>query len=346
MKTIIGENILDELNKYLKDSSMDKLYIITDDIVNGLYTDCLKRTLKDFDLITYVLPSGEGSKSIDTILSIYDNLIENNMDRNTIILSFGGGVVGDIAGFIASTYKRGLKYIQIPTTLLAQVDSSVGGKVGIDYGGYKNIIGSFYFPEIVLIDISFLNTLGHREITCGLGEILKYGLIHDYSMFEFTRLNLNYIYEKDLKVILPIIKRSINIKQEIVSKDKYDLGLRKILNFGHTIGHSIEAYYRFTEFNHGESVMLGIIYESYIGKELGLIDEEYFDEIFTTLNKLVTPIRFSNKEINSLINIMKNDKKNANGNIGFILPIGKGKVNLYNNIEEELIIKSLKGEWI
>ncbi len=346
MKTIIGESVLDKLNGYLKDNSMYKLYIITDDIVNELYMNYLEKILKDFNLITYVLPSGEESKSIDNIMPIYDNLIENNIDRNTIILSFGGGVVGDVAGFVASTYKRGLKYIQIPTTLLAQVDSSLGGKVGIDYGGYKNIVGSFYFPEVVIIDISFLKTLGHKEVTCGLGEILKYGLIHDYSLFEFTRLNLKNIYKKDLNVILPIIKRSVNIKQEIVSKDKYDIGLRKILNFGHTIGHSIESYYGFTKFNHGESIILGIMYESYIGKELGLIDEGYFDEIFTTLKNLVTPIRFSNEEINSLINIMKNDKKNINDNIGFILPVGKGKVNLYNNIEEQLIIKSLKGEWI
>ena len=167
----IGENILEKLDGYLKEKNFNKVYIITDDIVNKLHFDYLKDFLKSFDLTTYVLHHGEKSKSIDTVLSIYDNLIENNIDRNTVILSFGGGVVGDIAGFTASTYKRGLKYIQIPTTLLAQVDSSIGGKVGVDYGGYKNIIGSFYFSEATFIDPYFLSTLPSREITCGLGEI-------------------------------------------------------------------------------------------------------------------------------------------------------------------------------
>ena len=342
----IGENILEKLDGYLKDKNFNKVYIITDDIVNKLYFDYLKNFLKDFDLTTYVLHHGEKSKSIDTVLSIYDNLIENNIDRNTVILSFGGGVVGDIAGFTASTYKRGLKYIQIPTTLLAQVDSSIGGKVGVDYGGYKNIIGSFYFPEATFIDPYFLSTLPSKEITCGLGEILKYGLIYDYDLFEFTKNSLWNIYEKDLNILQPIIKKSVDIKEKIVLKDKYDLGLRKILNFGHTIGHSIEAYSNFTKLNHGECVILGMIYESFIGKDLGLIEEDYFDEIYTTLKELISPIKFSEEEIHSLMGFMKNDKKNIDDNIAFVLPIAKGKVDVFYNIDDRMVINSLKGEWI
>lgn len=346
MENIIGNNILCELSKYLKYKNINNLYIITDETVNNLYMDYLKSFIDDWTLNIYVIPSGEKSKSIETVLLIYDDMIENNINRDTMILSFGGGVVGDIAGFIASTYKRGLKYIQIPTTLLSQVDSSIGGKVGIDYGGYKNIIGSFYFPKITYIDMCFLSTLPYREIICGLGEILKYGLIYDYELFRFTKNNIDNIHRKDLTTLLTIIERSVAIKKEIVSKDKYDYGLRRILNFGHTIGHSIETHYGFTKFNHGECVILGMIYESYMGKDLGLIDDEYFNEIHGILGELVKPIKFNENEIKDLLNFMKNDKKNINDNITFILPCDKGKVDIYYNISQEKIIKSLKGEWI
>lgn len=346
MEVIIGENNFDRLKEYLQDNNMYKLYIITDNIVNDLYMDYLEGSLKDFHLNTYIIRAGEASKNMDNVFSIYDDLLDKNIDRNTVILSFGGGVVGDIAGFVAATYKRGLKYIQIPTTLLAQVDSSVGGKVAVDYGGYKNIIGSFYFPELVVVDTLFLSSLGRRELICGLGEVLKYGLIYDYTLFEFTRDNFESIYEKDFKTLEFIVERSISIKAEIVSKDKYDRGIRQTLNFGHTIGHSIESYYKFNKFNHGEAVILGIIYESYMAKEIALIDEEYFKEIYMVLKELVKPIEFTEKDIDHLIHIMKNDKKNINNKITFILPNGRGKVDLYDTINSELIRKSLSYRWI
>ncbi|MCF6466490.1 3-dehydroquinate synthase [Clostridium sp. Cult2] len=346
MKIKIGKNILNELNSYLKDIGVKNLYIITDENVNNLYEDYLYENVKEFDFTTYVLAPGERSKSIDTTFSIYDNLIENNIDRNTLILSFGGGVVGDITGFVASTFKRGINYIQIPTTLLAQVDSSIGGKVGIDYGGLKNIIGSFYFPNLIIIDVIFLKTLSKRDIISGLGEILKYGLIVDYNLFKFVSSNLSNIYRKDINILLEIINQSVSIKKNIVNMDKYDKGLRRILNFGHTIGHGIEAYYNFTKFNHGETVILGMIYESYIAKEKGLIDDIYFEEINDVLKKLVMPIKFNIEEIERLIKIMRNDKKNFDGNIVFVLPIGEGKVEVFNDIDEKIIKKSLKGEWI
>lgn len=346
MNISIGENSIYKLQQYLESEKIDRLYIITDENVSSLYIDFIKKIVVDCNIKIYTLNPGEKSKSLTTTLSIYDDLIEENIDRGTLILSFGGGVVGDIAGFVASTYKRGLKYIQIPTTLLAQVDSSVGGKVGIDYGGYKNIIGSFYFPERIIIDVKFLKTLSHRDIRCGLGEILKYGLISDYSFFQSTMDNLDNIYNKKLDILLETIKRSIDIKKELVEKDRYDKGLRRILNFGHTVGHSIEAYYRFTRYNHGEAVILGMIYESYIANKMGLIDNLYFNEIYKSLKNIVIPVKFNEKQIRDLIYIMRNDKKNVDDNIVFILPVSKGKVGLYSNIDENLIFKSLEGEWI
>lgn len=346
MNILIGENIVYKLKEYLKAKKVNRLYIITDENVSRLYIYGLKDIVKDFSINIYTLKPGEESKSMATILSIYDDLIKNNVDRNTIILSFGGGVVGDIAGFVAATYKRGLKYIQIPTTLLAQVDSSVGGKVGIDYNGYKNIIGSFYFPEMTIIDLEFLKTLSSREITCGLGEVLKCGLIYDYKFFQSTIDNLDNIYNRRLDILLGIIKKSIGIKKEVVSKDRYDIGMRRILNFGHTIGHGIEAYYNFNKYNHGEAVILGMIYESYIAYKMGLIDSPYFNEIYHGLKKLMAPVRFNDGEIRNLIHIMKNDKKNFDDNIVFVLPVLRGKVELCKNVDERSIMESLEGEWI
>ncbi|CCQ95870.1 3-dehydroquinate synthase [[Clostridium] ultunense Esp] len=345
MNVKIGKNMLGKLDGYLKDTGINNLYIITDENINRLYYNSLQEALKEYNYNNYAFPPGEKSKSIYTVLSIYDNLIKNNIDRNTLIIGLGGGVVGDIAGFVASTFKRGINYIQIPTTLLAQVDSSIGGKVGIDYGGLKNVIGSFYFPNMIIIDILFLETLSNRDIICGLGEVFKYGLIADYNLFEFTSINLSNIYRKDEDILLNIINRSVAIKKDIVYRDKYDEGIRRILNFGHTIGHGIEAYYKFNKFNHGEAVILGMIYESHIAKGLGLIDERYFEKIYKVLKKLIVPIKFNIEEIKSLIKIMENDKKNVDGKITFVLPTGKGQVDLFNDIDEELIISSLKGGW-
>lgn len=346
MEVIIGKDLLRELDSYLKSNNVKKVYIITDENLNSLYMDYLLKHVKAYDVFTYIIKPGEGSKSIETTLSIYDDLIGKNIDRGTIIMGFGGGVVGDIAGFVASTYMRGLKYIQIPTSLLAQVDSSIGGKVGIDYRGLKNIIGSFYFPEITLIQLDFLKTLPTREITCGLGEILKYGLIYDYNFFQYVSSNIDKIYDRNLEVLLPIVKRSVAIKEEIVGKDRYDKGIRRILNFGHTIGHSIEALYDFGKYNHGEAVILGILYESYIAKKKGLIEKAYFEEIYKVLNKLVPLIQFSQREVERLIPIMQKDKKNEDGKIAFVLPTGTGRVDLFYDVEEGIIMDSLKGEWI
>lgn len=345
MNVKVGYNVLKELEEYLRTNNVDKLYIITDSNVHKLYMDYLDNIIKDWDYNIYIMPPGEESKTINSVLLIYDDLIDNHIDRNTLILAFGGGVVGDIAGFVSSTYKRGLKYVQIPTTLLSQIDSSIGGKVGVDYGGYKNIIGSFYFPERVFTDTYFLSTLPKREITSGLGEIFKYGLIYDYELFQYTRDNIDKIYNNDINVLNTIIKRCISIKQEIVSQDEKDLGIRKILNFGHTIGHSIEAYYGFSGFNHGEAVMLGMLYEFYIAKCLGLIDVNYYKEIFNTLIPIVKPIKFDEDEIADLLEIMENDKKNISNRITFILPTGEGKVEIFSNIDKKLIINTLEGEW-
>ncbi|NMA87537.1 MAG: 3-dehydroquinate synthase [Tissierellia bacterium] len=344
MNININYMVLEGLEEFLNKNNIDKLYIITDNIVYDLYIDYLINAIGNKDYSIFIIEAGEENKNMNTVFSIYDDLLEKNIDRNTLILAFGGGVVGDIAGFVASSYKGGLKYVQIPTTLLSQVDSSIGGKVGVDYGGYKNIIGSFYFPEKTFIDTYFLSTLPKREITSGLGEILKYGLIEDYELFQYTRENLDKIYNRDINTLNLIINKSVSIKEKIVGQDKKDLGLRKILNFGHTIGHSIEAYYGFSKFNHGEAVILGMLYESYIAKSLRLIDRNYYNEIYNTLSTLARPIKFDEDQIEDLLKIMGNDKKNISDEITIVLPVDRGRVHIFNNIDKNLIIDSLKGE--
>ena len=211
------------------------------------------------------------------------------------------------------------------------------------------MIGSFYFPIGNFIDVKLLNTLDKRELISGLGEVIKYGIIKDYDFFKYTRDNIEKIYEFDDRVLLNIVRKSVSIKSEIVGLDERDRDLRRILNFGHTIGHGIESLFGFSNYNHGEAVILGMLYESYISKELGLIDEEYFNEIFNTLRNLVPNkpnIRTGDGSLSEIIDIISHDKKNVGGRIVFVLPTGRGKVEIFDDVNFELIKKSLKGDWL
>jgi len=346
MDIVIGKNLFDEIRKFLSENIEENIFLITDENVRKYYLDKILQCLSDFKVNVYTLTPGEESKSLDIVKDIYSELIEVNCDRNTIIISFGGGVVGDISGFVASTYLRGVDYIQIPTTLLSQVDSSIGGKVGVDFKGYKNMIGSFYFPLATFIDIELLKSLDTRDITSGVGEVLKYGIIYDYDFLKYVYFNIDSIYNFDDEVLETIVKKSVSIKNRIVSQDKRDKGIRKILNFGHTIGHGIESFYDFKRYNHGEAVILGMIYESFISKEIGLIEEEYFNEIFSVLSKLVDPVIFNIKEVDGILKNMSYDKKNKKDKIVFVLPTDRGEVQIFDNIEKDLIKKTLSGDWI
>ncbi len=331
-------NIWEELYPYLTN---DNFIFVIDENLYDIYKDEVEDLLKGREKI-YIMASGETNKNLEELSNIYNFLIRRNIDRKGRIFSLGGGVVGDLAGFAAATYKRGIEYIQIPTTLLSQVDSSIGGKTGIDFAGHKNIIGSFHFPLITLVDTSFIHTLPEREITCGLGEIIKYGLIRDNDFFKYVEKNIKKIYNRDMRILSHIIEESIKTKLSIVEEDKFDLGIRQILNFGHTIGHSIESFFGYKKYNHGEAIILGMIYESNLAYEKNLIDKDYFDEIIRVLSPLVEIILFSKDEINNLIQYMKNDKKNKDGKISFVLPVGKSKVDIFYDVDEEDIVKSIE----
>lgn len=333
MKYKIVDNIWDELRDYTQG---DNYILITDKNIYSLYKDKIDRLLGGKDKLHLIKP-GEENKNLGEIRKIYDSLIANNIDRKGLVLALGGGMVGDMAGFAASTYKRGINYVQIPTTLLSQVDSSIGGKTAIDHGGLKNVIGSFHFPLETLIDISFLTTLARRDITSGLGEVLKYGIIADYNFFKYVKENIEEIYNKKAEVLYSIVRNSVEIKASIVERDRFDLNLRQILNFGHTIGHSIESFFNYKKYYHGEAVILGMLLEANIAYKNGLIGHKYYEEIKDPLEKLVEPYEFNEEEVNTLLKFMKNDKKNREGKIAFILPIGRGAVDIFFDVEESTI---------
>ncbi|NLV89193.1 MAG: 3-dehydroquinate synthase [Tissierellia bacterium] len=333
MKYRIVDDIWGQLKFYTEG---DNYLLITDENIYSLYKENIDSLLNGKDNI-YLIKPGEKNKNLSEIGKIYDYLIGKNIERDGLILSLGGGMVGDMAGFAAATYKRGINYVQIPTSLLAQVDSSIGGKTGIDHGGYKNIIGAFHFPLETLIDIRFLKTLSERDISSGLGEVIKYGIIEDYSFFKYVQENIKKIYGKSEEILSFIVERSVEIKASIVKKDKFDLNLRQKLNFGHTIGHGMESFFNYERYYHGEAVILGMLIEANIAYKKGLIDYNYYEEIRNTLTNLVEPYEFSDEELNTIIQIMKNDKKNRDGKIAFILPVGKGEVEIFFDVEETLI---------
>lgn len=277
---------------------------------------------------TFIVEFGEKSKSLECAETIYSFLVKKKVSRRDIIISYGGGIVGDLGGFVASTFLRGIDFIQIPTSLLAQIDSSIGGKTAVNLDGIKNVIGTFYHPKLVYINYSLLRTLSLEEIRNGLVEVLVHAIIGDEKLFRFVEDNLMIILNLDINIIEELIYRNCLIKTKIVSQDEKDSGNRAILNFGHTFGHAIESYYKY-KYRHGECVAIGILGACYIAEDLDYITPNITKRIRNILNKIhVLPTL---KECNKLqlIDIMMHDKKNVNGKIHFILPKGIGNVCIY-----------------
>ncbi len=300
-------------------SKTGRAAIITDINVNRLYGNQLKDILEKSGLqvkIIYV-ESGEKSKSLITAEKIYNKLLDFNITRNDLIIAFGGGVVGDLTGFVASTYLRGVPYIQIPTSLLAQVDGSVGGKVAVNLTRGKNLIGSFYHPIAVFIDTELLNTLDKRYLHDGMSEVIKYGCIKDKKLFddimkcETKNDVISYIDE--------IVYTCCNIKREIVEKDERDLGDRMILNFGHTIGHAIEKYFKYSRYTHGEAVAIGMYNITRKSEEMGITEKGTADAIKNILKKYKLPYNMPDVDREAIIKAIKLDKKNKGEKLNIIL---------------------------
>ncbi len=322
---IIGENLLKNLDDILSIED-ERNFILTDRNVDMIYGDKLHKLKHFFKLI---IEPGEKSKSIDVAIDVLRQMLEKGLTRKSVVIAFGGGVVGDLAGFCSSIYMRGISFIQIPTTLLAQVDSSVGGKTGVNLNDYKNIIGSFYQPKKVIIDVNLLSTLPNKELMSGIGEIIKYGLIHDYEFFQYIKKEIEGIRSLNNNVMKYVVKRCCEIKARIVELDEKEDGLRKILNFGHTFGHALEGATNFTRYSHGEAVIVGMYYETILARKMGIVQELYSNEILSFLESLGVDLSLSEYSTSVLIDFMTRDKKNKDNKISFILPINRGEVKEY-----------------
>ncbi len=332
----IGYNILKKfVDEYWHRYSLS--FLITHSFLRETYK---KDLIIPKENIIYV-PVGEKSKSFQEVIKISKELAKRGADRKSTLFAFGGGVVGDLTGFIASIYMRGIKYIQIPTTLLAQVDSSIGGKTGINIREGKNLIGTFYHPDGVIIDVKTLNSLPEREYKSGIAEIIKYGMIMNYELFEFLEKNIDFILNRDTDKLLHIIKESLLCKKYVVEKDEKESSLRMILNFGHTFGHAIEAKGGYRRFLHGEAVAIGMLLATYLAYKLGFCSYEVLER----LKRVLTVFGFKIKnpyKIEDLMEYIKRDKKAYGGKIRFILPREIGKVEIVEDIEERDIIRILK----
>lgn len=306
--------------------------VVTDENVRPLAEACAS-SLDSAGVSTAhlaVIPPGESSKNLERAIDLYDDLVRLRADRHTAVVAVGGGVVGDLAGFVAATYARGVPLVMVPTSLLAQVDSSVGGKVGVNHPRAKNIIGSFHQPTAVWVDTQVLDTLPDRELRCGLAEVVKYGLILDAGFFDEQERQAERLLARDPAALRPTIARCCRLKAEVVTRDeREETGLRAVLNFGHTIGHAIEAVAGYGgAFQHGEAVAVGMVAESRLAERIGWVGHDVTARIVRLLERLGLPTSASGLDHGALIDAMGRDKKNQKGKTRFVLPHAVGRVEL------------------
>ena len=334
----------DGLGKAVEENGLlgRKLCIISDSNVSSIYGEKVKKALEDYfeSIFVYTFNAGEKSKNLNTISDFYEFFLENHIDRKTVVAALGGGVCGDMAGFAAATYLRGIKFIQIPTTLLAQVDSSVGGKVGVDFKNSKNIIGAFYQPEFVYINTQTLDTLPEREFNAGMAEVIKYGPIYSHEFTEYIVNNKKSVAQRDKHSLEHIIKKCCEIKAEVVSKDEKEGGLREILNFGHTIGHAIETKMDFSLL-HGECVALGMNAVFEICLKRNTVNENEYKELKELLEYFKLPLNISSIMPDEVYSQMFLDKKVKNNQLSFVLLEKYGKPFSTTQVNKDEIYSAL-----
>jgi len=282
----IGSDVSLNNEIYSKHISSNKIALITNEQIADLYLSEISQTLNAFDLKTLVLPEGETEKNLETVGKAVEFLSDNGIDRDSSIIAFGGGVIGDITGFVASSYMRGIKFLQVPTTLLAQVDSSVGGKTGVNINTGKNLIGSFYQPIAVIADTRYLNSLEPNRLSEGLAEVIKYGLIRDEDFFKWLSKNTSRILALEPEVMTHLIERCCQIKAEIVSEDEREGSIRAILNYGHTFGHAIESLTDYSVYTHGEAVSIGMVMAASMAERMGMLSQDDKTDITNLLESV------------------------------------------------------------
>ncbi len=340
----IGRGLLDQTGQLLVELGFrNRLVIITDSRVKELHAESLRQNLasQQFQVDIFDLPEGEEQKSLDNAAKLFGELARIFTERSTPILALGGGVIGDLAGFVAATYMRGVPLIQIPTTLLAQVDSSIGGKVAVDHRQLKNMIGAFYQPSLVIADITVLKTLHHNEIVNGLAEVIKSAVIRDKKFFGYLEAHTEWIRSLDEVVLEEIIYNTARIKTSVVEQDECDLGLRNILNFGHTVGHAIETASDFT-IRHGQAVAIGMVVASRISNSMGLFRDQELARLLSLLKKLDLPTNLPVLPTEDILAAMEHDKKIMAGKVRFILPKNIGEVFITEDVDYVLLRSALE----
>ena len=342
----VGSDILRELPQIMeKTRRPSKAVVLTNRVIAERYGKPVVEILRKSGISTeiIVLRAGETNKNMNTACRIYEQFAEMGLDRHSAVVAVGGGVVCDIAGFVAATYLRGLDLYQIPTTLLAQVDASIGGKNGVDLPQGKNLVGTFYQPKAVIVDVSVLRSLPVREIRGGLAEIVKHGVVYDEAYFKYVRSRASMLTGRNEDEMAKVVRRSIEIKAEIVSRDELDNGIRGILNFGHTIGHALEVVNDYKLLRHGEAISIGMITESMIAEKLGICPKGISREISNTLVGLRLPVQMPDSvSPQSIINAMEYDKKTIAGSIRMALPTVLGNARIVEGISREIVMEAIK----
>lgn len=336
----IGPGLLGRLDRSLKEYGLSgKVAVVTNKTVYGLYGKKVENQLKKrFQVKTIQIPDGERFKTLATATKVYDRLIKGKFDRDSLIVALGGGVIGDLAGFVAATYLRGVPYIQIPTTLLAQVDSSVGGKTAVDHPAGKNLIGSFYQPRLVIIDTDTLKTLPDEEFLCGIAEVIKYGIIADRPFFGYLAKNKKRIMKQESAALEKIISTSCKIKADVVSKDERESGLRAILNYGHTIAHAVENATGYKTVKHGEAVASGMVAAAWISYQMNLIPERTFQKVGDLVGDYGLPVRIPKSvRWNTFSKALRHDKKVKAGKTRFVLMRNIGKTVIVDSVPDRIL---------
>jgi 3-dehydroquinate synthase len=338
---------LEEIGRTLKKYTEGiKSLIVTNPTIAEHYLKMVERSLEvaGFQVFVAQVPDGEEHKSLAEASKLYARCVEYKLGRDSIIVGLGGGVIGDLAGYMAATFMRGLPIVQVPTTLLAQVDSSVGGKVAVNLPEGKNLVGSFYQPLLVYIDLAVLKTLPREEMEAGMAEVIKYGIILDKNFFEYLEENIESLRGLDWEVLETVVARCCRLKAGIVEKDEKESGLRAILNFGHTLGHALETLTDYKKYRHGEAVAIGMVGACRIAEEMGMLKKEARDKIEHLIGKTGLPGRIGVElGVDGIIQILSLDKKVRAGKVGFVLPERIGKVVVRNDVPEDIVRDVVRG---
>ena len=341
----VGDQLIDNPTILLNHIHTHTVVVVTNTTVAPLYLDTVTQSLGDnTHIIPIILPDGEQYKNTETLNTIYEVLLKNKCDREVMLIALGGGVIGDITGFAAASFMRGVKFIQIPTTLLSQVDSSVGGKTGINHALGKNMIGAFYQPQCVIADVGLLKTLPDRELSAGLAEVIKYGLIRDAAFFVWLEKTMPSLINKDPSSLIEAVIRSCENKADVVAQDEFESskGIRATLNLGHTFGHAIEHAMGYGNWLHGEAVAAGMVMAAFLSQELGWLKPDEFDRTKQLIANANLPINPPDIPVDQFMGLMQSDKKSQRGRIHLILQKTIGDAILTSDYPEAALRKTLQ----